>query len=83
MNISADLKKLFKGPWQQKRFWAAKQLYVGRHRIKGRPGLKTGWKQNRGAPFIDSSFFLDSQIKRNIRISPNIGPIKIFLYIKP
>ncbi len=42
--ISADLKKIFKGPRpfkKQKRIWADKQLLMGRYWIKGRPGLKT------------------------------------------
>ena len=36
----------------KKRFCVAKQLYVWRHTIKGRPGLKTGKKQNHGAPYL-------------------------------
>ncbi len=49
------LKNYLKDPGSlnsKKRFWAAKQLYEERHTIKGRPGLKTGKKQNRGAPYF-------------------------------
>jgi hypothetical protein len=44
VNISAIKKNYLKdlGPLKnKKRIWADKQLYMGRHWIKGRPGLKT------------------------------------------
>ncbi len=55
VDISADWKKILKDPGplnNKKRIWAAKQLNVGRHWIKERPGLKTDLKQNRGAPIL-------------------------------
>ncbi len=42
--ISADFKKFLKDPGplkNKKRFWADKQLFMGRYWIMGRPGLKT------------------------------------------
>ncbi len=44
VNISADLKNFLKdhGPLKtEKRFWADKQLLMGRYWIMGRLGLKT------------------------------------------
>ncbi len=55
VDISADWKNFIKDPGplnNKKRIGAAKQLYVGGHWIKERPGLKTDWKQNRGAPIL-------------------------------
>ncbi len=49
------LKNYLKDPLplnSQKRFSVAKQLYVGRHRVKECAGLKSGKKQNRGAPYL-------------------------------
>ncbi len=42
--ISADSKKILKGHGplkNKKRFWADKQLFMGRYWIMWRPGLKT------------------------------------------
>ncbi len=55
-NISADFKKLFKGPrpFQNKKkpLWAVKQLLKERHRIKELAGLNTGKKHDHGAPYL-------------------------------
>jgi hypothetical protein len=55
VNISANFKNYLKDPRplnSQKCFWVVKQLYVGRNRIKELAGLKTGKKQNSGAPYL-------------------------------
>ncbi len=61
----------------KKRFWAAKQLSEGRHWIKELAGLKTGKKQNRGAPYLLSQHnsgcrrikltLLDTNSVKNVR----------------